>query len=120
MATYIPGHIKRLRKRIAPEPYKNGGSRNRDIRKRGHEIQTYGLDCNGGLVHAGPHYVARFDSRTMYDLHRRWLRWRKWYDSKRENRSRDYPAKHSLPVKWFGAELAGPYRNGRIHWLKVS
>ena len=85
--------------------------------KRGLEVQTWGLDANQKLVCAGVDFVPELAARYIYRLFSNHRRWRKWYDSRRENRRRDYPAKHSNPIAYFGAHPIG--QPTACLWLKV-
>src|SRR6185436_5629204 len=89
-----------------------------DQRKKGVEIQTYGLTQANEVVHCGPHWVPEISARWLYKLHRNWLRWRRWYDNLPENRKRNYPAKINPPIAFFAAH---PIDNPPCStWIRVT
>jgi hypothetical protein len=60
----------------------------------GDEYQTYAMDANGKLVHAGVSRHTAMDETTAWQIQRLWERWRNEYDNLPENVARDYPAKN--------------------------
>lgn len=82
------------------------------------EVQGYGLDSNQKIVCCGVRWVKQLTSEQIWRIADNWKRWRKWYDNKRENRKRNYPAKGSeKTLAWYGIH---PIDNPKqIKWLKL-
>jgi hypothetical protein len=87
-----------------------------DRKGQGMEIQEYGMDASGKIVCAGVHWVPDISARYMWRLCSNWRRWRRWYDNLPENRGRDYPTKHDLPVRYWAAHpIDNPHK-----WFEMA
>lgn len=87
-------------------------------RKQGIEIQTWGIAADLTLVCAGTYWVNALEPKAIFRCWHHWARWRRWYDNRPANKDRDYPAKHSKPVAYYGAHPVG--QPGAMVWLTAD
>lgn len=78
--------------------------------------QTYGLDADGGLVHAGPHDAEENSLKVARRLHRAWMHWRRAY---RKDHPGWVPACRK-PVRWMVVHLLGRPEEAIYYNLKTG
>lgn len=91
----------------------------RSRKKRGVEVQTWGVDANNQLVTAGVYFIRSICAKEIVAVFRHWKRWRNWYRYLPRQRRSGYADKPQPQCAFYGARpIDGDPKE--LVWVNVS